>query len=176
MKAALLLVLMSALMITSVISQAGNSGYHSLVARKNKRIHEFFARERIDVNCKEENNLKDYRGILTGFADDGIYLSSFKKSDTALRYISVSSIVSVHNLLRRSRLVSGIFTGVFVAAGILFLSAGNNDNNAADNYAGLFAILSVAGAVSGTIGFLSTFATESINTKSLRGGWLFSIQ
>jgi hypothetical protein len=166
--------MISVLTETSGICQIRNSNYHNLIARKQNRIYTFFAGERVCINYKDDKNINEYRGIITSFNAEGVYLSSFKKKDTTLQYISTYSIISVRNLLRKSRLVSGIITGVSLAATILFSNV--NNHNAIDNYAGLFEIFSVAGAVSGTISFLSTFIKEGINTKSLKQGWNFSIQ
>lgn len=173
MKQILLITLTTFLITTCAISQVNNSN-HSLLAQKNKRHHAFYETEKINVKYKDVDVVKDYRGILKGFINDGIYMSSFKKTDTVLQYISIESIVSVTKLLRKERIVSGVITGVSLAATLVFLTAGNSTEGS--GYTLIFAVLSGAGAAYGVIAFLSTYGLQPLNTKSVKRGWRFSIQ
>ncbi len=169
----ILATLITFLITASGISQVSNSN-HNLLAQKNKRNHPFYETEKINVKYKDVDVLKDYRGILKGFNNDGIYLSSFKKRDTALQYISIGSIVSVTKLLRKERTASGVTSGILSAGALLFFSADNGTEGS--GYAFLFGILSISGAAFGAIAFLSTYGLQPLNTKSVKRGWHFSIQ
>ncbi len=162
----------------SLAAQIRNPAYSILVAKKNKRIYHFFAGEKIDVKASDNGKIKDYKGILAYFTDDGICLSSFKKRDSSLQCISLHSILSVHQLLRKQRLVSGIITGVCLAATITLVSllSNTNNNNARDNYGFVLVIFPLAGTFGGGITFLSTFITEAVTTKSVKRRWHFLLR
>ncbi len=177
MKKRLMHFLILSLMNLSVIAQTINSEYHSLLAKKKNHIHEFLVGEKIDVKFNKEGKIKDYRGILKDFTEDGIHLSSFKKGDTTLQYISLNSISSVYKLLRKKRLVYGVMTAVSLAATIVLISALNsNNNNASDSFGLILVIYPITGTVVGGIAFLSTYVTEAIDTRSIKNGWHFYLQ
>ncbi|MBA2250848.1 MAG: hypothetical protein H0W12_11730 [Chitinophagaceae bacterium] len=174
MKKIFLLFLIIGINVNHCCAQNKNYHYTALVAQKNNRLHNFLVRERVAVISVQDNSSKYYRGIITGFSDDGIYLSSFKRHDTSLQYIPVNTIVSVNNLLRTTRLTTGIMG--LVAGGLTILLSSSNNHGAADNYSGLFSIFTATGAILISATFISTFITERMKTKSTKNNWHFSLQ
>lgn len=157
-------------------SQIRDSKHHILVAYKKYKERYFVAGQKIDLSFKDSGLVEHYKGTLTDVKDGVICFSSFRKHTTSLFFISADSIIAMHKLLRKSRLVSGIFSIVLISATTLFLkSASSINNNARDNYSFVIALPLIIASVVSVGAFLSTFIEEQINTTSVKKGWRFSI-
>ena len=144
-----------------------------LMAIKNHRHYNFKSGMPVKIIYKKENNLIKTKGRLQLTSSEGLYVSSFKKRDTALTYIPINSLTSITKLLRKDRLSLGIGGSILLSAGILFAS--QNNNGAVDNYDFIFYIFGVLPGAGFIISIPITYLQEIITEKSIKRGWHFEI-
>ena len=175
MKAYLLLFLLSIFYYTHGISQIQDSTQHSLVGKNKSKLRDFFIGNKVAIKYNGEQTEKDCKGVIADFSQKTIYISSFKKKDTTLRCISVDSIISIHKLLRKSRLTSAIVIGVSIIvtlAAIHFIEKSKSTNL----LSGIYEIYPATGISIGMGLFISTYINQALHKASVKKGWHFSIQ
>ncbi len=147
----------------------------ALIAIKKQRHYEFYIRTPLRITYLQNGILNNSKGILTSITNEGIYLSSFKKNDTALTYIPVNSISSITTLLRKTRKESLIVMGasLLIGGSLLIIS---HPKNVGTNILEILGIITViVGAEIPPIIIAGTYLVEYINRKSVKRGWHFTI-
>jgi hypothetical protein len=121
------------------------------------------------------DSLKKIKGYFFKAVENGLYLSSFHKNDTALYFVPVNHIQSVVRLSRKSRktvlyaAASGVaLTGVFIIA---------SNGSVLRSPMGYIAFIpAFASAVVVFHGLPISYAVELFTKKSTGRGWTFATQ
>ncbi len=148
-----------------------------LTAIKKHRAYEFNTGKPVTVIYTLNDNVEKVKGKIKSLTADGFYLSGFNKHDTSIIYIPLNSILSVTKLLRNDRLLSGIIIAASAVGTALILSKlTNNPPQRSSGYEGLLVVVPAAVGFGGAVSFASTYLDQTINTKSIKRGFHFSIQ
>jgi hypothetical protein len=151
----------------------------NLIATKNNRVHKFKTGTAIKILYKQGDAIQKWKGKLNLVTLDGLYLRSFNKADTVLKFVNLNSIISVTKLLRKQRLVFAIGGSTLFTGGLILANATKLPPNSPvkDNFGPLlfylFGVLPGAGYL---LSIPVTFFQEKITTKSIKREWHFTIQ
>ena len=141
-----------------------------LTAVKNNFTYSYRPGTPVRVSILTEDNKPTKRGKLFKVTDKGIFLSSFKKKDTTLTFIPVESILGVKKLLRKQRLIIGLFS--VATFGVILGILGKEETY-------FLTPTFVAGLYTTSVliyGNLGIFLVETLSQKTIKKGWRFNIQ